>query len=145
MEEVIETKQLSINSNEFTIYKGNVKTKVILQDMLEIEEEYKANQSEAQELWAIFSNEQLEQYINNTIHEYQKREELINNIVNKAMRHNISGVIIDFSKLNNYENFVKFVNELMPRLREIGVTTGIKINEGIEEKDFLKTVDYIVK
>lgn len=146
MKEKQQAKQLSIKSNEFTIYKENIKIKVTTQDLLNIEERYVPtnNNSTKQELWGIFSNEKLKDYIDTSISDYQKREELINNIVSKTIKNNISGVIIDFSNFNDYKDVIKFVNELMPRLREIGIITGIVINEGMKEEDFLKVVDYIV-
>lgn len=146
MKEKQQAKQLSIKSNEFTIYKENIKIKVTTQDLLNIEGRYVPtnNNSTKQELWGIFSNEKLKDYIDTSISDYQKREELINNIVSKTIKNNISGVIIDFSNFNDYKDVIKFVNELMPRLREIGIITGIVINEGMKEEDFLKVVDYIV-
>lgn len=146
MKEKQQAKQLSIKNNEFTIYKENIKIKVTTQDLLNIEGRYVPtnNNSTKQELWGIFSNEKLKDYIDTSISDYQKREELINNIVNKTIKNNISGVIIDFSNFNDYKDVIKFVNELMPRLREVGIITGIVINEGMKEEDFLKVVDYIV-
>lgn len=146
MKEKQQAKQLSIKNNEFTIYKENIKIKVTTQDLLNIEGRYVPtnNNSTKQELWGIFSNEKLKDYIDTSISDYQKREELINNIVSKTIKNNISGVIIDFSNFNDYKDVIKFVNELMPRLREIGIITGIVINEGMKEEDFLKVVDYIV-
>ena len=143
-----QAKQLSLSNNEFVIYKQNVKTQILLQEFAKIEEPYvmqsNANQ-EKQELWCIFSNEELENNIDSILNDYKARKELIDSIISKTMKNNISGIIINFSEFSNYNNLIKFINEFMPRLREIGITTGIKINKGMKEEDFLKIVDYIVK
>lgn len=138
-----EAKEILINSTELTIYKENVKTKITIQNIVDVEKPYEKTNTE--ELWVILSNENLEEYIDNVMSDYKKREELINAIINKMVKNNLSGIIIDFTGFNNYENVLKFVNELMPQLREIGITTGIKINEGIKKEDFIKIVDYIIK
>ena len=39
----------------------------------------------------------------------------------------------------------RFLIELSPKLREIGISTCLVINDNLEEKDYISIVDYIVK
>ena len=141
MKEKEDAKGLSISNNTFTTYKGNQKVRVIIENINNIEETYsKENLLENEVLWAKINNEVLEG--NNAISNYNLRLEIINNIINKVIKNKISGVLVDFEDIN--ESTLKFINELLPRLREIGITTGLKVNAGLNGEDFVKVVDYII-
>lgn len=142
MKEAEDAKSLSINSNTFTTYKGNTKVRVIIENLSNIEETYtNENLLENEILWAKINNSVLQE--NNNIDTYDNRLELINNMLAKIMKNKISGVVIDFENVN--AGTIKLINELLPRLREIGITTSLKDNSGLNEEDFVKTVDYIIK
>jgi len=52
--------------------------------------------------------------------------------------------VVDFSGINNNHNFERFLIELAPRLREIGMTTGVYIRHDADEENIREIVDYIV-
>ena len=116
--------------------------------MLEIEEEYVPTineENQKEEMWAVLSNNNIEEYLESVIKDYEQRQELITSIVRKLNKNNISGLILNLQNINDYDSTQKFIQELTPRLREIGICVGVKINDEIKEKDFINIVDYLVK
>lgn len=141
MEQRKEAKQITVNNSTFTIYKENVKIRVILEDINKIEEKYvRENLLENEKLWAKINDETIE---NEKIKTYSGRLEIVSNIINKMLKSSVEGVVIDFENLDN--NKIKLIDELIPRLSEIGITTGIKINSSINEEDYIRKIDYIIK
>ena len=148
MESYGEAKELFIEGGNFTFYNKDVKTNVVLKNMLEIEEEYVPTINEEnhkEEMWAVLSNNNIEEYLESVIKDYEQRQELITSIVRKLNKNNISGLILNLQNINDYDSTQKFIQELTPRLREIGICVGVKINDEIKEKDFINIVDYLVK
>ena len=148
MESYGEAKELFIEGVNFTFYNKDVKTNVVLKNMLEIEEEYVPTineENQKEEMWAVLSNNNIEEYLESVIKDYEQRQELITSIVRKLNKNNISGLILNLQNINDYDSTQKFIQELTPRLREIGICVGVKINDEIKEKDFINIVDYLVK
>ena len=148
MESYGEAKELFIEGGNFTFYNKDVKTNVVLKNMLEIEEEYVPTineENQKEEMWAVLSNNNIEEYLESVIKDYEQRQELITSIVRKLNKNNISGLILNLQNINDYDSTQKFIQELTPRLREIGICVGVKINDEIKEKDFINIVDYLVK
>ena len=148
MESYGEAKELFIEGGNFTFYNKDVKTNVVLKKMLEREEEYVPTineENQKEEMWAVLSNNNIEEYLESVIKDYEQRQELITSIVRKLNKNNISGLILNLQNINDYDSTQKFIQELTPRLREIGICVGVKINDEIKEKDFINIVDYLVK
>ena len=148
MESYGEAKELFIEGGNFTFYNKDVKTNVVLKNMLEIEEEYVPTineENQKEEMWAVLSNNNIEEYLESVIKDYEQIQELITSIVRKLNKNNISGLILNLQNINDYDSTQKFIQELTPRLREIGICVGVKINDEIKEKDFINIVDYLVK
>ena len=74
---------------------------------------------------------------------YLNRNKLIENIINGTKNNSIAGIVIDMEDVQ--ENQEKFINELVPRLKEQNIITAIKINRKSNEEKFVKVVDYIIK
>ena len=148
MESYGEAKELFIEGGNFTFYNKDIKTNVVLKNMLEIDEEYVPTineENQKEEMWAVLSNNNIEEYLESVIKDYEQRQELITSIVRKLNKNNISGLILNLQNINDYDSTQKFIQELTPRLREIGICVGVKINDEIKEKDFINIVDYLVK
>lgn len=147
MESYGEAKELFIEGGNFTFYNKDVKTNVVLKNMLEIEEYVPTinEENQKEEMWAVLSNNNIEEYLESVIKDYEQRQELITSIVRKLNKNNISGLILNLQNINDYDSTQKFIQELTPRLREIGICVGVKINDEIKEKDFINIVDYLVK
>lgn len=95
---------------------------------------------EGQEIWAKISEKEFGENISTNI----KRTEIINKIVNLLLEKDIKGIYIDFEEIKNYTNFKRFVIEMVPKLREVGITTSIKLNKNIKKAEFVNIVDYII-
>jgi len=94
-------------------------------------------------IWTTLSNNGIESEINAVLADSNLRTSLIDEIVQQTMSNHLNGVNIDFDKIDNGQNFARFLIELAPRLRELGITTCVKINAGINENDIKNIVDYI--
>lgn len=80
------------------------------------------------------------------LNKFQDRNKTIKNIVSVCMKNNIKGVNIILTDKN--DNIERFIIELAPRLREIGVKTNIVLNENFVNYNFEtynEIVDYIIK
>jgi len=95
--------------------------------------------------WTNISNKVLGSTTNTILADVQTRANFINTIVDQVIKGNTNGVNINFTGIDNIENFERFLIELAPRLREIGATTCVKINNEINENDIKNVVDYIVE
>ena len=95
-------------------------------------------------VWATISNKGLEKYTNEMISNFEKRNELINLVLEYVTKYKLKGINIDFNNVTDNETFSRFIIELTPRLREVGVTTNVILNESIEEKKIIGIVDYLL-
>lgn len=81
------------------------------------------------EVWAMFSNDSLQQLTSNIINDYEARENLILNIVQKAKQYNLDGINIDFENMymEDADVFSRFIIELEPRLKILGKTLSVDV------------------
>lgn len=100
--------------------------------------------NEDYKIWATISNKELEKQTNELIMDYAKRTEIINTIVNYAIKYRVAGINIDFESVNNNEAFNRFIIELTPRLRELGITTNVILNDSFDEAKLVGIVDYLI-
>ncbi len=150
-EEAIKISRDSYNTGDFEVIKDDETIKIVIEsifNMSESEVEVEENDTETEEndkVWAEISNENLENQTNIILEDYEARTTLIDIIVNKAIENNINGVSINFSQIENEESMERFVIELAPKLREVGITTCIVLNDNIEEENYINIVDYVVE
>ena len=81
-------------------------------------------------VWPMISNADAGIKVTSTIlNSYSKRQELIDSIVEKCVEYRVDGINIDFE--NMYEadkdKFSRFVIELVPRMKDIGVATSVDV------------------
>lgn len=127
--------------------KVNVKTVFnIKENKIEIKDNSEINQNDSK-IWVCISNKLLEKQINSILKEYKTRTNVINTIVNEVIENSINGVIIDFDNIEDDEKEVvkRFMIELTPKLREIGIDTCVVLNKNIEKSDYINVVDYIIE
>ena len=136
-DEAITISKEEYNSKQLKI--GN--KKIIIQNQTNID----SNENSNNKIWMSVTNTLLETPISNVIKDYKTRTKMIDSIVNKAIDNNLNGVIIDFDKIQDKNDFKRFIIELAPKLREIGVITGIVANDGINKDDYKNLVEYIVE
>ena len=99
---------------------------------------------EVYDAWATISNTGTINQTNLTLSGYQTRTNMINSILSASIENGLNGVVVDFRGINNNHNFERFLIELAPRLREIGMTTGVYIRHDADEENIREIVDYIV-
>ncbi len=60
---------------------------------------------------------------------YEKRQKLIENIVNVCVKYELDGINIDFENMKQEDKnmFSRFIIELTPRLKEIGLVTSVDV------------------
>lgn len=141
-----EAKKIKLDKNlSANIEKYDKKVKIKIEDYFKKENDKiyinsEIENLEEQELWAKISEKDFEEDISKNI----KRTETINKIVKLLLEQNIKGVYIDFEMIKNYFDFERFVIEMVPKLREVGITTSLKLNKDIKKSDFINIVDYII-
>ncbi len=86
--------------------------------------------SNGYKVWPMISNAEAGIKItSNILNSYEKRQELIQNIVEKCAHYEIDGINIDFE--NMYEadkdKFSRFMIELMPRMHEMGMVVSVDV------------------
>lgn len=116
----------------------------ISKDNVEVSEEID-NEDESYKVWATISNKALESQTNGILQDYKSRTTLIDTIVSKAIENNINGISIDFTGIEDKESMIRFAIECAPKLREVGISTCIVLNQNVEEQDYINIVDYIVE
>ena len=84
-------------------------------------------------IWPILSNanaakENLK-ITSEIMNSYNKRQELIENIVNSCVNYNLDGINIDFENMKEEDKnmFSRFIIELTPRMKEIGLVTSVDV------------------
>ena len=65
-------------------------------------------------------------------------------IVNNLIQGNTKGLIIDFNKVEDKESMQRFLIELCPKLREMGISTCVVLNDNMKKDDYKNIVDYII-
>ncbi len=106
-------------------------------------------------VWAMMSNNSYLTTTEGILNSYEKRNRLIENIVNLAQEYNIDGINLDFENMNGKDKdmYSRLVIELAPRLKDIGkvLTVDVTAPDGSEtwslcfDRDVLADVsDYII-
>ena len=95
--------------------------------------------------WEVISDNEMETNINTVLSDYITRTDKIDTIVNLAISNRLYGVIIDFRGISDEHHFERFLIELAPRLREIGIGTGVRLANHVNTDAIKNIVDYIVK
>lgn len=153
-DDTIETKEITLSlkdGSSFTLYNDKQEaTKIIMKTLFSFEENgaigIKQEDFETGDdaVWATISNKGLEKYTNQLIKNYKTRTELIDKIVNFVSKYRVRGINIDFQKVDDTNSFDRFIIELTPRLRELGITTNVILNNSFEEKNLVGVVDYLI-
>ena len=88
----------------------------------------------------------------NIISHYEKRQELIEKVINSCVKYRLDGININFKNIRpeDKEAFTRFIIELTPRLKEIGLVCVVTISSTNDTEllpfDILtitNTVDYV--
>ncbi len=85
--------------------------------------------SNGYEVWPMVSNNSYKDTTSTILNSYTNRQLLIENIVNMAIKYKLDGINIDFEYMYqaDKDKFSRFIIELEPRLKEIGVTLSVDV------------------
>ncbi|MCI8273492.1 MAG: hypothetical protein HFJ55_05370 [Clostridia bacterium] len=75
------------------------------------------------------SGEEGRKVVSEILNSYTKRQELIENIVEKCVQYGIDGINMDFENMyqNDKDKYSRFIIELVPRMQEVGVVTSVDV------------------
>lgn len=81
------------------------------------------------QVWAMFSNNSLKDTTSQILNDYEKRESMIENLINLVEKYDIDGVNVDFENMNESDKDVysRFLIELAPRLKKMGKTLSVDV------------------
>lgn len=136
------TRRISAEIKDGTILKIE-QNKIIIKDLLRLTDEGITikNTDTVKQNEKIWANLRID---NANLESYETRTKIIKNVVNIAMKNDISGInIIGIEKTD----LNRFIIELAPHLREVGIKINIVTNSGHSEqyeKDYTEIVDYII-
>ena len=136
------TWRISAEIKDGTIIKIE-QNKIIIKDLLRLTDEEITikNTDTIKQNEKIWANLRID---NANLESYETRTKIIKNIVSIAMRNDISGInIIGIEKTD----LNRFIIELAPHLREVGIKINIVTNDRHSEqyeKDYTEIVDYII-
>ena len=94
------------------------------------------------EVWATLSNNS---DVSDSLRTYSDRNKVINELYYILVEHEFQGVNIDFEKIDDINSFNRFIIELTPRLKELGLKVSIKSNKNVDEEKLKDVVDIIIK
>lgn len=140
---LLQNVELTINNEKIKVINSLFEISSI--GLLEINEELLNNAQGTGKIWATISNDNLVKQSNSIIQDYKSRTLLIDNIVNLVIKYDIKGININFNKLENIQAFNRFIIELAPRLREIGVSTNVILTENLNETDYAGIADFVIE
>ena len=84
-------------------------------------------------VWPMFSNAEAATesltVTSNIMNSYEKRQALIENIVDACVEYKIDGINVDFENMKQEDKdmYSRFIIELTPRLKEIGLVTSVDV------------------
>ena len=148
----IKTEEITTSLKDGTIlnlYTDNGNSKIVIKTLFSLKEngtiDVNGNINEDKfTVWATISNEGLEKYTNEQINNYESREQLINSIIEYAVKYRLKGININFNSITNSSDFCRFIIELTPRLRDLGLTTNVVLNNSFKEEKIIGVVDYLI-
>ncbi len=81
------------------------------------------------QVWAMFSNNSLKDTTSKILNDYEKREAMIENLMNLVEEYNLDGVNVDFENMNesDKDEYSRFIIELAPRLKKVGKTLSVDV------------------
>ena len=94
------------------------------------------------DIWVTFSNNV---EVSNSLRSYESRNSIINSLYYNIINHQCSGINVNFEKIDDINSFNRFIIELTPRFKELGIKVAVTYNKNIDEKKLENIVDFIIK
>ena len=94
------------------------------------------------QVWATLLNNS---EVSNSLRTYTERNKVINDLYYILVEHEFQGVNINFEKIDDVNSFNRFVIELTPRLKELGLKVSVTANKNVDTEKLKDVVDTIIK
>lgn len=94
------------------------------------------------EVWATISNN-IE--VSNSLRTYSERNKIINSLYYILVQYQFSGVNVNFEKIDDVNSFNRFIIELSPRLKELGLKVAVTYNKNVNKAKLENIVDIIIE
>lgn len=94
------------------------------------------------EVWATISNN-IE--VSNSLRTYSERNKIINSLYYILVQYQFSGVNVNFEKIDDVNSFNRFIIELTPRLKELGLKVAVTYNKNVNKDKLENIVDIIIE
>ena len=77
----------------------------------------------------MLTGEEGRKVVSSILNSYTKRQELIEDIVEKCVEYGLDGINMDFENMyqNDKDKYSRFIIELVPRMQEAGVVTSVDV------------------
>lgn len=89
--------------------------------------------------------EDLDENIETLIENSDKRQELINKIVDSSIANSLKGVKICFYDIQNKDNYYRFLIELKPYLQDYGMCLIVSKDDNLDTKKLEKIADILIE
>ncbi|WP_105616697.1 glycosyl hydrolase family 18 protein [Vallitalea okinawensis] len=107
--------------------------------------------SEGYEVWPLIDNQFDSSLTHEVLSNPEKRQNLIDDIVDSAVAYNVDGINIDFESVGKDTGpyYVQFIKELAPTLRRVGITLSVDVyvpsawTSHYERDELAEFADYI--
>lgn len=93
-------------------------------------------------VWATLENNV---EVSNSLLNYTDRNKVINELYKMLVDYQFAGININFKKIDDVNSFNRFVIELTPRLKELGIKVAVTKNENVDKDKLSKVVDIIIE
>lgn len=94
------------------------------------------------EIWATLENNV---DVSKSLMTYTDRNKVINGLYKKLVEYQFSGVNINFKKIDDINSFNRFIIELTPRLKELGIKVSVTNNEFVDKDKLGKVVHLVIE
>lgn len=82
--------------------------------------------------------------ISSSLATYEQRNQIIKELYHQVLAKHYQGICIDFEKIDDVNNFNRFLIELTPKFRESGLKVIVKANELMNPEKIKHNVDFII-
>lgn len=83
--------------------------------------------------------------VSNNLLSYSQRSVVINSLRKYLVQYNYMGINIEFDSVDDVNSFYRFVLELVPRFKEVGLKVAVTLNNNLDKSRLENVVDYILE
>ena len=83
--------------------------------------------------------------VSNNLLSYSQRSVVINSLRKYLVQYNYMGINIEFDTIDDVNSFYRFVLELVPRFKEVGLKVAVTLNNNLDKSRLENVVDYVLE